>query len=111
LRQLLFEENSIGVFGDAEDSNGGNGGGNGSPNAKKINKLTNKQVQEMVKEVDKSHNNGSTVTCNVIKNYINSKFNVDIHISSIASYFKSLGLAYKPIKARKRNTGSYRMDL
>jgi hypothetical protein len=65
LRHLLFESNSIGVFGDDDSVRG-----NGSPNAKKPTKLTSEQVQAMVKEVDNSHNNGSTVSCNILKKFL-----------------------------------------
>jgi hypothetical protein len=42
---------------------------------------------------------------------LSKEFNINIHETSIASYFKKVGLTCKPVKPKKRNTGAYRMDL
>jgi hypothetical protein len=110
LRQLLYEENAVGVFGDEEEKTRGKG----SPVSKAVNagnKLTQEQLQALVKEVDECHSNGSTVNCTIMKNFLNNKFKVDIHETTIGSYLKKVGLSYKPVKAKKRNLGAYRMDL
>jgi hypothetical protein len=108
LRQLLFDDGTVGVFGDGEEGTRGRG----SPVSKEQNnKLTNEQLTAMVKEVDDCHAQGSTVNCTLMKNYLNKEFKVDVHETTIANYFKKIGLSYKPIKAKKRNIGAYRMDL
>jgi hypothetical protein len=61
LRQLLFDEDAVGTFGDRAPSPQANE----SPNSK----LTNQQLTRMIKEVDDSHSQGETVTCGVMKKF------------------------------------------
>jgi hypothetical protein len=83
-QQLLFEENTVGIFGDSAEGTRGRG----SPASKNShNKLTNEQLKSLVNEVDECHSQGATVNCTIMKNYIDNKFYVEVHTTTIAKYF------------------------
>jgi hypothetical protein len=46
-----------------------------------------------------------------MRNYIRNHLGVNLKKSAMSTYFRRLGLQWKPVRTKKRNLGAYRMDL
>lgn len=108
LRKMLFEQSTVLEFGHQYGELSTRG--MGSPNAKSRGKLSYDQIVALVDEVDYCHSQGMTVTNSMIRNFLRLELNADLSESSVARYFRKIGLSWMPIKSKKKNVGMYRMD-
>lgn len=109
LRQEFLGSGEILIFGDVEK--GTVKRGKAADNYKQERMLDREQLCDLINEVDKNHALGKTVTNLLMRNYIRYKHQIDLSRTTMRRYFISLGLTWKPVKAKKRNVGNYRMDL
>ena len=108
LRKQLFEDGDVLVFGDENGEDSKRGAASEKYTSKML--LTPSQILQLVQEVDRLHAKGKTVVNRLIRNFARRNFGVSMHRSTMAQYFRRLGLTWKPVKSKKKNVGAFRMD-
>ena len=85
--------------------------GKAAPNYKQQVLLDRLQLCDLVNEVDKNHAAGRSVTNMLMRNYIRYTHQINISKTPMGRYMNSLGLTWKPIRAKKKTASDYRIDL
>lgn len=104
LCQHIATENEVVVFADYRTPQRGRS----SPNyVDKRVKLEREELLALVNEVDNCHSKGETITNKKIRSFIECKFAIQMSRTTMARYFKKLGLRWKNVRCKKRNMGNY----
>lgn len=91
LRKQFFEDGDVLLFGKEFDDLSKRG--DGSPNyVNPYTKLTPEDIQLLVNEVDERHEEGKTVTNQLVRNFLRETLQVQISNATIRRYFHLCGL-------------------